>query len=211
MELLAVQPKIEAHCFIKNPESSTLGRNMVQQGISLMDELGFESFTFKKLGERIHSNESSIYRYFESKHQFLQYIAQHYWAWLEYRLVFQTHNLHDPKEKLVQAIILVTQEVEDDSQTQHINERLLHRVMIKEFGKVWNQRNAHDMPIALQRIMARIADMIAQAAPQYLFGHDLAVLLVEGGHFQSEWTPNQNDSNRKTEFFIDLFQRSLSL
>lgn len=211
MELLAVQPKVEAHCFIKNPESSALGRNMVHHGIGLIDELGFDAFTFKKLGERIQSNESSIYRYFESKHQFLQYIAQHYWAWLEYRLVFETHNLAQPKHKLLQAIRLVTQEVEDDAHTQHINERLLHRVMVKEFGKIWTQFNSGAKPSALTRIMERLTEMIEQAAPHYAFASALATLLIEGGHFQTDGEQQANQPSAKTDFFIDLFERSLHL
>ena len=44
--------------FIKDPESSTLGKRIVQNSILLIDEIGFDSFTFKKLGEKIGSNEA---------------------------------------------------------------------------------------------------------------------------------------------------------
>ena len=54
--------------FIKDPESSDLGKRIIEHSILLIDEIGFDSFTFKKLGVKIGSNESSIYRYFESKH-----------------------------------------------------------------------------------------------------------------------------------------------
>ena len=50
--------------FVKDPETSDLGRKIIQESIVLIDEIGFENFTFKKLGERIGSNESSICRYF---------------------------------------------------------------------------------------------------------------------------------------------------
>ena len=50
--------------YFKDPESSDLGKRIVEHGIEMIHELGYESFTFKKLGDRIHSNESSIYRYF---------------------------------------------------------------------------------------------------------------------------------------------------
>ena len=59
-------------------------------------EIGFENFTFKKLGEQIGSNESSIYRYFESKHKLMLYLSSWYWAWIEYRLVFATNNINNP-------------------------------------------------------------------------------------------------------------------
>ena len=52
--------------FIKDPETSELGKRIIEQSIVLINEIGFDSFTFKKLGIKIGSNESSIYRYFES-------------------------------------------------------------------------------------------------------------------------------------------------
>ncbi|MEY2923138.1 MAG: hypothetical protein RL108_1764, partial [Bacteroidota bacterium] len=57
--------------YVKNPETSDLGKKIIEQSILLIDEIGFENFTFKKLGEKINSNESSIYRYFESKHKLM--------------------------------------------------------------------------------------------------------------------------------------------
>ena len=52
---IQVNPKI----YIKDPETSTLGRKIIKESIILIDEIGFDNFTFKKLGERIGSNESS--------------------------------------------------------------------------------------------------------------------------------------------------------
>ena len=65
---ISVNPDI----YLKDPESSELGRKIINHSIALIDELGFEQFTFKKLGVRIASNESSIYRYFENKHMLLK-------------------------------------------------------------------------------------------------------------------------------------------
>ena len=67
---IAVPDKI----YIKDPESSELGKRIIEHSIELIDEIGFDSFTFKKLGLKIGSNESSIYRYFESKHKLLLYL-----------------------------------------------------------------------------------------------------------------------------------------
>ena len=86
----------------------------MEQSILLIDEIGFDNFTFKKLGEKIGSNESSIYRYFENKHKLLVYLSSWYWSWMEYKLVFATANILDPKEKLKIAITIVTEKVTDD-------------------------------------------------------------------------------------------------
>ena len=128
---ITVNPKL----FVKNPETSDLGKKIIQKSILLMDEIGFENFTFKKLGEQIGSNESSIYRYFESKHKLLLYLSSWYWGWLEYRMVISTTNIPDPMEKLKRAITIVTEKIEDDSSTLHINESILNKIIIAEFTK----------------------------------------------------------------------------
>ena len=93
---IQVNPKI----YVKDPETSTLGKKIIQFSILLIDEIGFDNFTFKKLGHLIGSNESSIYRYFENKHKLLIYLSSWYWAWIEYKLVFATSNIDDKNEKL---------------------------------------------------------------------------------------------------------------
>ena len=73
MESLFSNIKIQVHSaiYIKDPETTELGRKILKESIILIDDIGFENFTFKKLGEKIGSNESSIYRYFENKHRLL--------------------------------------------------------------------------------------------------------------------------------------------
>ena len=90
---IQINPKI----FVKDPETSTLGKKIVEHSILLIDEIGFDNFTFKKLGDRIGSNESSLYRYFENKHKLLIYLSSWYWSWMEYKLVFTTSNIVNPE------------------------------------------------------------------------------------------------------------------
>ena len=82
---------------IKDPETSELGKRIIENSIIIINDIGFESFTFKKLGSKIGSNESSIYRYFESKHKLLLYLSSWYWAWLEYQLVIETFSVSNKK------------------------------------------------------------------------------------------------------------------
>ena len=112
---------INEKLYVKDPETSELGRNILKNSILLIDEIGFEAFTFKKLGEKIQSNESSIYRYFENKHKLLVYLSSWYWSWMEYRMVFATANIQNPITKLEIAIKLVTDNVIDDTATPHID------------------------------------------------------------------------------------------
>ena len=60
MENSNLQIKIRSSLFSKDPESSDLGRDIISKSIEMINLLGFESFTFKKLGAAIGSNESSV-------------------------------------------------------------------------------------------------------------------------------------------------------
>ena len=128
---IAVPDKI----FIKDPETSDLGKRIVENSILLIDEIGFDNFTFKKLGVKIGSNESSIYRYFESKHKLLLYLSSWYWAWLEYQLVIETYSVQNNELKLEKAIEVITRTVNKDTNFSHINETLLYKIIINEGSK----------------------------------------------------------------------------
>ena len=90
--------------FLKNPEESVLGRKIVTEGLKLINNLGFEDFTFKKLAQKIETTEATIYRYFENKHRLLVYLVNWYWTYLEYKVMIQLNNISDPKEKIKKVI-----------------------------------------------------------------------------------------------------------
>jgi len=54
--LLSLKIQVNDKIYVKDPETSSLGRKIIQESINLIYEIGFENFTFKKLGERIGSN-----------------------------------------------------------------------------------------------------------------------------------------------------------
>ena len=45
--------QVDEAFYIKDPMSSDLGESIVEHGILMLDELGYETFTFRKLAERI--------------------------------------------------------------------------------------------------------------------------------------------------------------
>ena len=218
--LLSLKIHVNDKIYVKDPETSSLGRKIIQESILLMDEIGFENFTFKKLGERIGSNESSIYRYFESKHKLLVYLSSWYWSWIEYRLVFETNNIENPNEKLNKAITVVTQKIEDDSQTEHINESILNKIIITEFTKTMmtkeiDNENKEGFFLIYKRVINRIVAMIELVNPQYAYSKSLASSVVEGAlhqHFLKNHLrtiTNCNDNISPTDFYINLVSKTL--
>ena len=95
------------------------------EGPLSVNKLGFEAFTFKKLGKEIESPESSIYRYFESKHILLLYLTSWYWSWLEYKIVLKTMNITSSIEKLSSALEILTEVIEVDQSISYIDESKL--------------------------------------------------------------------------------------
>ena len=207
--------------YIKDPESSDLGKRIIKNSIELIDEIGFDSFTFKKLGLKIGSNESSIYRYFESKHKLLLYLTSWYWAWIEYQLVFVTHNITDSKIQLQNAIQVITKAIETDAAYLHIDEVKLNRIIINESSKSYltkevDLENKEGYFIVYKRLISRLKDMILTINPDYLFASSLASTLVEGtlhqhflrDHFKS--ITDCNNSVTPTEFFTDLIFKTIN-
>ncbi len=206
--------------YVKNPETSELGRKIIEYSIILIDEIGFDNFTFKKLGDLIGSNESSLYRYFENKHKLLIYLSSWYWGWIEYRLAFATNNIKDPKEKLRIGIGILTEKIADDSTTLHINEAILNRIIITEFTKTLltkeiDEENKIGFFLVYKRVINRLIEMINDVNPNYPFAKSLASSIVEGAlhqHFLKEHLitiTNCDDSVTPTDFYTNMIDTIL--
>ncbi|MBT3741628.1 MAG: TetR/AcrR family transcriptional regulator [Polaribacter sp.] len=206
--------------FIKDPETSELGKRIIERSIILINEIGFESFTFKKLGTKIGSNESSIYRYFESKHKLLLYLSSWYWAWLEYQLVIETFSISNPFNKLEKAVTIATRIIEDDNNFSHINETLLYRIIVNESSKSFltkevDTENKEGYFEVYKRVIIRISEMILDVKKEYPYALSLASTIIEGGlhqHFLNEHflsITNCKEGKTPTNFFIDLVKNTL--
>ena len=217
-----VKIAVNQKTYVKDPESSELGKRIVTHGISLISELGFESFTFRKLGAQIGSNESSIYRYFENKHKFLIYLTSWYWGWKEYQLVLTTNSIQDEAVKLEKALEVLTEPVEEDSAFSHINEVALYQIVINEYSKSFltkevDRENKEGYFEIYKRMVRRLGEMITAVHPRYPFAGSLASTVMEGSlhqHFLMEHFPsltNCTDDRSLFNYFRHLVFSSLNL
>ena len=207
--------------YIKDPQSTTLGKRIVEESILLIHEIGFDAFTFRKLGQRINSNESSIYRYFENKHKMLLYLTSWYWSWLEYKLVFSTNSMKDAREKLKTALAIVTQPTEVDSNISHINEVLLTHIVINEYSKSYltkevDTNNKEGYFVIYKRLVDRLSTMIKEVDASYPYPSSLASTVLEGSlhqYFLKDHFPSLTDCHEKgdpTQYFTELVFNSLN-
>jgi len=216
-ELLSkVSIQINENIYLKNPESSELGKKILMSGIDMIYEHGFESFTFRKLGKTINSPEASVYRYFENKHKLLLYLTSWYWGWMEYRMVFSLANIDSPHDRLRKALSLLTEQIGEDSSFSHINEIKLNHIIISESSKSYlnkevDEENKVGVFISYKQLVERVSSIILEVNSDYKYPHMLVWAVIEGAHFQryfAEHLPRLTDVVRNedaiSEFYKDL-------
>ena len=220
---LSLKIKMNEKLFLRNPEETELGRNIIQHSIILIHKIGFEVFTFKKLAAEIDTTEAGIYRYFENKHRLLIYIVDWYWSWQEYRLIFQINNIKDPGIKIKKAIQLLSSHVEDDVATGHINEKILNEIVMAEGAKSFLTKHVTEDNMAklfkpYKDLCARIAGFIKEYNPKYKYPHSLSSTIIDMAHSQKYYMQNlpsltdfgvTKDEKKLVSFLEDLIFSSI--
>jgi len=187
--LAKVNVSVNQATYLKDPVSSSLGIRIVAGSIDMIEELGFDHFTFGKLAKSIKSTEASIYRYFESKHMLLLYLIGWYWAWLEYKMVFALINVDSPYDRLEKAIALLTEAPHPDINYEHINTEKLSRIVIAESAKTYltkevDEENKVGIFSDYKNLVSKVADIILEINVAYKFPHMLVTTVIEGAHQQ---------------------------
>ena len=193
-----VQMRINEGLYRRDPTETSLGRKLLSESVRLIDELGMEGFTFKKLAKESSSTEASVYRYFTSKQQLLNYLFAWYWSWLEYRLTQRTANISDPQRRLKLAIGVLAESLEDDPGTPYINEALLHKIVTTESDRSLLTHNLRKggPPQNLEAyasLCSTLARYIQAMSPEFPYPQALTVTLLAATHrqrFYAEYFPD---------------------
>jgi AcrR family transcriptional regulator len=175
--------------YLRDPEHSELGRNIIKFSIELIQKNGFEAFTFKKVAESIGTTEASVYRYFENKHKLLVYIISWYWGWLQFQINYQTNNIIDPVVKMKMVIKMLATNVEDDLMTSHVDESKLHKILITEGSKAYltnhvGEDNKLQFFKPYKELCNKVVEIILELNPKYKYPHSLASTIIEVAHLQ---------------------------
>lgn len=170
--------------FLKDPQDSKYGHKLLTNAVELLDALGFEKFTFKKLGVKMESSEVSIYRYFENKHLLLLYLNCWYLEWVAYMIGIQTMNVKDSEEQLKIAIHCMVHASKESELTDYINESVLFQVIMKESSKTYHvssvdQENKHGLYLPYKELVRKVAGIINRINPDFNYSNSLAITLFE--------------------------------
>lgn len=216
MKNLHIQIEISPGLYSKNPDSSDLGRKIISNAITLMNDIGYEAFTFKKLGAIIHSPESSIYRYFENKRALLIYLTSWYWSWTEYRIAFAITNVESPEVRLKKSIEILTHPVKEDNAISYVNEVLLSEIVFSESLKTYHTQNVDEENekgcfATYKSVVQRVGDIALEIAPDFEYPHMLISTVIEGAHQQKYFgehlpalTDGMEDDNTITIFYTKM-------
>lgn len=175
--------RLNPHLYLRDPQHTELGQNIIRVSVELIDRLGFEQFTFKKLAEEINSTEASIYRYFENKHRLLLYLIGWYWNWLEYKIDLSTSSIKDPEEKLKACIRVIVEEKTYDDTFEFINEEALDRIVLSELDKTYltkqvDSDNKEGFFGGFKSLCKKIAEWVTQVNPLYEFPNALVSTIL---------------------------------
>jgi len=210
--------------YLRDPESTEIGRHIVKSAIDLIYQLGFEHFTFKKLAIEIHTTEATIYRYFENKHRLLLYILNWYWSYMEFLVVFRLQNVTDKKVKLKTIAELLTHDLPESSGRLDYSKKFLNDIVIAESSKVYlvkevSEYNKNEVFKPYKDLCAQIAEVIKDYNPEYAYPHSLSSTLIETAHSQqffcnflpklTDVTP-QNKSEYTSDFLTSLLFKVLN-
>ncbi len=218
-----IQIQVNEKMYLKNPDTSALGRRIIEGSVNLIVHLGFEQFTFRKLAQEIESTEASIYRYFESKHKLLLYLTGWYWGWMEYRLVLGLANIEDPVARLKRAITLLTEVITEDSSISHISEVKLHQIVISESSKAYltkevDAENKEGAFAGYKSLVGRVGNIVREINPEYRYPHMLISTAIEGAHLQryfADHLPRLTDIDDKEDltsaFYWDIIQKAIGI
>jgi AcrR family transcriptional regulator len=176
--------------YVRDPEHSDLGRKIVRQGLLLINKLGFEDFTFRKLAKSINTTEASVYRYFENKHRLLMYLLSWYWAFLDQRIQFETRNIRSSKARLRIAVAALIEPSRSLSFSEFIDESEIQDLLMRDGSKAYLTRhvtrdNRDRLFQPYKDLCATIAELISEYDPRYVFPHSLATTVIEMAHFQT--------------------------
>ena len=193
--------KLNDKLYIKDPMESELGRLIVKEALPLLNQLGFENFTFKKLAAQINTTEASVYRYFENKHKLLVYYLSWYWSLMYFRVNYSLQNTSSIELKLKKIVKLLSTSTQKKDNLQLLDEQLLNKLIIEEGSKSYLTKNVEienkdKLFKPYKDICALFSSLIKEYNPKFKYSHSLATTILEVAHshqFHAHYLPSLTD------------------
>lgn len=202
-----VQLKPDPGLSLKDPSATEVGRALLAEGLALMNELGLEAFTFRKLADRIGSTEVTLYKYFPNKHRLLQYYYQLYWLWLRQvcgRIAERARGPREALEGVVEAICGVWPKQLPPLQ---LDPHALRRLVIEEGMKSYLHKNVDDdnarrLFLPYKELSAFVAERLVACRADVPWPRSFATTVIEMAHslpFAMEHLPSLTELSSRRD------------
>lgn len=209
---IGIKFNLNENLYIRDPQDTGLGRDIIRHSIVLIDKIGFEDFTFRKLATAINSTEASIYRYFKNKHMLLVYLVTWYWEWVGYLIDIKMININTPDQKLRIAITNIVGASSDSLDNDYIDQTLLHRIVITEGVKVFHSKSVDEENRTgyfneYKQIVEKISGIILEVNPTFPYPRALASNIFEIANnqiFFAQHLPRLTDIHQQKDIFEEI-------
>ena len=210
--LILSEVSIPEALYLRDPLQTNLGRRIISHSIDLIDEIGFEAFTFRKLALHMDSNETSLYRYFENKHMLLLYLVVWYWNWVSYLIDYNLKNIDDPNRKLDIIINNFVDATRENPTVEFVNEKRLHNIIIAESAKAYHTKdvdkeNKSGLFQGYKNLIEKVSDVILEIDPKFPYPHSFASNLFEMANNQiyfAEHLPRLTDVQVRVDEYDEV-------
>jgi AcrR family transcriptional regulator len=181
--------KMNANLYLRDPEGTEIGKQIIKMAVQMIVDLGYEQFTFKKLAIEMNSTEATVYRYFENKHKLLIYLIDWYWSFIEFQVIFQLNNVKSAEERIKKLIDILVWEDNASAVFSELDQESLFYIAIAEGSKTYLSKDVDENNKELlfkpyKDLCARIALLFKEYNPRYKYPASLASTLVETAHMQ---------------------------
>jgi AcrR family transcriptional regulator len=191
---------------LRDPESTELGRSVLEGGLSLLNAIGLEAFTFRKLAAEIGSTEVTLYKYFPNKQRLLQYYFQLYWLWLRQVCGREVERARDPQDALKRSIEAICGVWPKDAPQLQLDPAALRLLVIEEGMKSYlhkhvDEDNARRLFAPYKELSAFLAERLKACRRDVPMPRSFATTVIEMAHslpFAMEHLPSLTElSSRK--------------
>lgn len=178
--------------FVRDPQRTDMGQVLVSKSIEMIDQMGFEWFTFRKLATEVQTTEPTIYRYFANKHRLLHYLVDWYWTLINFQIEYSINNINEAEEKLAVCLSVLS-----GQQLPHtlapVNISALHRIVVCEWDKTFLTKTVdHDYQAGLhepfKETCKKISNIVQEVNPHYPFPHSLVSTTIHAAKHQIFYT-----------------------
>ena len=199
---------LNEHLYSRNPTDTELGRRLLTDSVHLIDEIGFEHFTFKKLALRMGSSEATLYRYFDNKHQLLNYLVSWHWAWMRFQIDYVTRHSDNGKEKMRLVLGVLAGVNRSTPALAELDDAALARITTREGSKSYlthevDADNKAGFFQEYKKLAKRIAVIIQEINPAYAYPLALVSTVLETARkqlFFAEHLPSLTEASESKNY-----------